>query len=115
MRITTIGAVLLLTLTGACASAQPMADVGNVLSQVVARDELPGGVAVVRDDADTNRASAGYSDGDARAACPARAHARAASKTKALGAVPTLELVAEGKVNLEPPVEKYLPGRIRGE
>jgi D-alanyl-D-alanine carboxypeptidase len=115
MRITNIGAVLLLTLTGACASAQPMADVGNVLSHVVARDELPGGVAVVRDDADTNRASAGYSDVDARAAFAARAHVRAASITKTFVAATILQLVAEGKVNLETPVEKYLPGRIRGE
>jgi hypothetical protein len=37
VRITIIGAVLLITLSGACADAQPAAGVDNALSQLVAR------------------------------------------------------------------------------
>jgi D-alanyl-D-alanine carboxypeptidase len=114
VRITILGAVLLLiTLTGAC--AQPAPDVGDALTRVVARDELPGGVAVVRDDVATTRLSAGYSDVGASARFATRTHVRTASITKPFVAATILQLVAEGKVDLDTPIEKYLPGRIRGD
>ena len=116
VRITTIGAVLLLvTLTGACARAQPAADVGDVLSQIVGGDHLPGGVAVVRDGADITRSSAGYSDVDTRTGFVPQTHVRAASITKTFVAATILQLVAEGMVDLDTSIETYLPGRIRGE
>jgi D-alanyl-D-alanine carboxypeptidase len=113
MRTPTLGAVLLLvTLTGAC--AQPAPGVGEALTQVVTQNQLPGGVAVVRD-YDVRRSSAGYSDVDASAAFKPRTHVRAASITKPFVAATILQLVAEGKVNLDAPIETYLPGRIRGK
>ena len=116
MRITIIGAVLLvITLSGACADAQPAAGVDNALSQVVARDELAGGVAVVRDGTDITRFSAGYSDVDTRAGFAPQTHVRAASITKTFVAATILQLVAEGKLDLDTSIETYLPGRIRGE
>ena len=116
VRITIIGAVLLVvTLTGACARAQPAADVGDVLSQIVGGDNLPGGVAVVRDGADITRSSAGYSDVDTRTGFVPQTHVRAASITKTFVAATLLQLVAEGMVDLDTSIETYLPGRIRGE
>ena len=113
MRIPTLGAVLLLvTLTGAC--AQPASGVGDALTQVVTQNQLPGGVAVVRDYGLT-RSSAGYSDVDASASFAPRTHIRAASITKTFVAATILQLVAEGKVNLDTSIETYLPGRIRGQ
>ena len=117
VRTTIIGAVLLLVaLTGACADAQPdAARVDDALTKVVARDELPGGVAVVRDGADITRSSAGYSDVDTRAGFAPQTHVRAASITKTFVAATILQLVAEGKVDVDTPIETYLPGRIHGE
>ncbi|MFD8150655.1 serine hydrolase domain-containing protein [Streptomyces sp. NPDC059720] len=40
---------------------------------------------------------------------------RAGSNTKTFTAVVVLQLVAEGKVRLDEPVETYLPGVVRGE
>jgi D-alanyl-D-alanine carboxypeptidase len=112
VRITSIAAVLLVSFTAAC--AQPAPGLGDTLATVVARDLLPGGVAVVRQYADITRRSAGYSDVDAGARFVPHTHIRAASITKTLVAATVLQLVAEGKVNLDTSIEKYLPGRIRG-
>jgi D-alanyl-D-alanine carboxypeptidase len=113
VRITSIAAILLITLTAGC--ARPAPTIGDALALVVARDQLPGGVAVVREYADTTRRSAGYSDVDASARFAPRTHVRAASITKTFVAATILQLVAEGKVNLDAPIETYLPGRIRGQ
>jgi D-alanyl-D-alanine carboxypeptidase len=113
VRIPILGAVLLLvTLTAGC--AQPAPGVSEALSQVVTQNRLPGGVAVVRDYGVT-RSSAGYADLDTSAAFAPRTHVRAASITKPFVAATILQLVAEGKVNLDAPIETYLPGRIRGQ
>lgn len=112
MRIPTLGAILLIgTLTAACAQSAPVVD--EALTQVVTQSQLPGGVAVIRDRGLT-RASAGYADVDAGAAFVPRTHIRAASITKPFVAATVLQLVAEGNVNLDAPIETYLPGRIRG-
>ena len=116
MRITIIGAVLLvITLSGACADAQPAAGVDNALSRVVARDDLAGGVAVVRDGTGITRFSAGYSDVDTRAGFAPQTHVRAASITKTFVAATILQLVAEGRLDLDTSIETYLPGRIRSQ
>ena len=115
MRITIIGAVLLLVTSGACADGQPAAGVDNALSRVVARDDLAGGVAVVRDGTGITRFSAGYSDVDTRAGFAPQTHVRAASITKTFVAATILQLVAEGRLDLDTAIETYLPGRIRGE
>jgi D-alanyl-D-alanine carboxypeptidase len=80
----------------------------------VARDQLPGGVAVIRQYGEATRRSAGYSDVDASARFAPHTHIRAASITKTFVAAAILQLVAEGRVSLDTPIEKYLPGRIRG-
>jgi D-alanyl-D-alanine carboxypeptidase len=113
MRITVLGAVLLLiALTGACARTQP--EVDNALTDVVARDQLAGGVAVVRAGSELTRYSAGYSDLDSRAGFVPNTHVRAASITKTFVAATILQLAAEAEVDLDTPIEEYLPGRIRG-
>jgi D-alanyl-D-alanine carboxypeptidase len=115
VRITAIGAVvLLLTLTGACANARPTA-VDDALTHVVVGNDLPGGIAVVRDGSGLARAAAGHSDVDTKAGFAPSTHVRAASITKTFVAATILQLVAEGRVDLDAPIETYLPGRIRGK
>ena len=46
---------------------------------------------------------------------PRDGYVRAGSNTKSFTAVVVLQLVAEGKVALDEPVETYLPGLVRGE
>jgi D-alanyl-D-alanine carboxypeptidase len=115
VRITLIGAVLLLVSLTACARAQTDAGLEHALTDVVARDGLPGGVVVVRDDVDVTRASAGYADVDGSAKFAPHTHVRAASITKTFVAATILQLVAEGKIDLDAPIATYLPGRIRGK
>jgi D-alanyl-D-alanine carboxypeptidase len=115
MRTAVIAALLLIFgLTAAPASAQPTA-VADTLTGIVATDGLAGAVAVVRDGPNVSHYAAGYSDVDTRMGFAPQTHIRAASITKTFVVVTVLQLVAEGKVNLDAPIETYLPRRIRGE
>lgn len=78
-------------------------------------DDLAGGVVVVRNGADLTRYAAGYSDLETKAGFAPNIHIRAASITKTFVAATILQLVAEGKVDLDAPIETYLPGRIHGQ
>ncbi|MGE2688527.1 serine hydrolase domain-containing protein [Mycolicibacterium pulveris] len=114
MRIAVVAALLLLVLTAAPASAQPTA-VGDVLTRAVVDDDLAGGIVVVRHGADVTRYAAGYSDVETKTGFAPNTHIRAASITKTFVAATVLQLVAEGRIDLDASIETYLPGRIRGE
>ncbi len=45
---------------------------------------------------------------------PRQGYFRIASTRKSLTAVVVLQLVAEGRLGIDDPVEKWLPGRVRG-
>ncbi|WP_234816473.1 serine hydrolase domain-containing protein [Mycolicibacterium agri] len=89
--------------------------VDAALSRAVETGDLPGGVVVVRNGADVIRYSAGHSDVDAGIPFEPDTHVRAASITKTFVAATVMQLVAEGRVNLDAPIETYLPGRIHGD
>jgi D-alanyl-D-alanine carboxypeptidase len=114
MRSTAFGAVLLLlTLTGACANPQHVA-VDDAMTRIVVRDDIAGGIAAIRDGTHLTRSTAGYSDLNTKAGFAPNTHVRAASITKTFVAATILQLVAEGKLDLNAPIETSLPGRIRG-
>jgi D-alanyl-D-alanine carboxypeptidase len=114
VRSAIIGAVLLAVgLAAAPASAQPNT-LDEAITRVVAYDDLAGGVAVVRNGALITQHAAGYADVDTREGFAPHTHVRAASITKTFVAATVLQLVAEGRVNLDAPIETYLPGRIHG-
>lgn len=117
MRVQTIGVVaLLLSIVAVPARAQADLDqVDIAFAGVVAADSLPGGIVVVRDGQRISRYTAGYSNIDTRSGFPQNSHVRAASITKTFVAATVLELVAEGSVDLDAPIERYLPGRVRGQ
>lgn len=105
--------VLLLGLTAIPAQAD-IAAVDETLANIVSNDGLAGGVAAVRDGANITWHAAGYSDVDARTGFVPHTHIRAASITKTFVAATVLQLVTEGRVALDAPIETYLPGRIHG-
>jgi D-alanyl-D-alanine carboxypeptidase len=104
-----------LTLSVSPARAAGIDAAAMELNRFVAEYGLPGGVAVIRDGASVVQQAAGYSDVDTGAGFAPNTHVRVASITKTFVAATVLQLVAEGRVNLDAPIETYLPGRIRGE
>ncbi|MFE6499271.1 serine hydrolase domain-containing protein [Kitasatospora sp. NPDC057738] len=59
--------------------------------------------------------TAGVADLRTGAKVPVDGQVRAGSNTKTYAAVVVLQLVGEGKVELDAPIDRYLPGLVRGE
>ncbi|ALG10819.1 serine hydrolase domain-containing protein [Kibdelosporangium phytohabitans] len=99
-------------LAGAVTASGAQADAPrDALEQLVKQEKFPGAVLVTQ--------STSYTAGAARfgrpGPPPVNGRVRAASNTKTFVAVVVLQLVAEGKVELDAPIERYLPGLIRGK
>lgn len=85
------------------------------LDALITQDGFPGVLASVRTaDGRVRDYTAGVGDLDTRRRVPTDGRVRIGSNTKTFTAVVVLQLVAEGKVDLEAPVETYLPGVVRG-
>ncbi len=115
-----VAAALLVGLTAApfevpVAGAAPVSSLDQVLSDAVAADGVPGAIAVVYDGHTLSRHWAGVSDVATGAEFTPNTHVRAGSVSKAFVAAMILQLVAEGRIDLDAPIEVYLPGRVRGE
>ncbi|MFE3873427.1 serine hydrolase domain-containing protein [Kitasatospora sp. NPDC059146] len=86
------------------------------LNSLVKDDGLPAALASVKGrDGRTRTYTAGVGNLATGAKPPVDGQVRAASNTKTFTAVVVLQLVAEGKVGLDEPVETYLPGLVRGD
>ncbi|WP_233434192.1 serine hydrolase domain-containing protein [Nocardia yamanashiensis] len=85
------------------------------LGALVDRHGLPGAQVVVSDRGGSWVASAGVGDVEQRTPFPDEGRVRIGSNTKTFTATVILQLVAEGKVDLDAPVERYLPGVVRGQ
>lgn len=101
-------------LCSASSRADTVDDVGVALRRAVAEHGLAGAVAVIRDGESVRSVTAGYSDLGTRAGFAANTRVRVASITKTFAAATILQMVADGLVDLDAPVEAYLPGRLRG-
>ncbi|MEV7925334.1 serine hydrolase domain-containing protein [Kitasatospora sp. NPDC088779] len=111
------GALLFgVTAAPAAQAAGPRADlVQQRLDALVRQDGVPGALATVRDrNGHTRTSTAGVGDLATGAAVPVDGQVRAGSNTKSFTAVVVLQLVAEGKVDLEASLDTYLPGLVRG-
>jgi D-alanyl-D-alanine carboxypeptidase len=107
-----IGAAVTLAVSAAPAQA---ADTTTQLKTLVKRDHYPGALASVRDDDGRVRHfTAGVGNRKTRTPVPTDGEVRIGSNTKTFTAVVVLQLVQEGKLELDAPVERYLPGLIRG-
>lgn len=85
------------------------------LDRLVSHTGFPGVVATVADaDGRVRTYTAGTGDLATGEEVPADARVRIASNTKMFTATVVLQLVGEGKVDLDARVERYLPGVVRG-
>ncbi|MGW6454481.1 serine hydrolase domain-containing protein [Streptomyces sp. NPDC055078] len=83
---------------------------------LVREDGFPGVLAAVKGrDGRTRDYTAGVGDLRTREKVPVNGRVRAASNTKSFVAAVVLQLVGEGRVKLDEPVETYLPGLVRGK
>ncbi|OXM57034.1 serine hydrolase [Amycolatopsis thailandensis] len=85
------------------------------LDSLVRQEKFPAALASVTGGRRTTSLVAGSSRIDRQVPVPRDGTVRAGSNTKTFTAVAVLQLVAEGKVELDAPIEKYLPGIVRGE
>ncbi|MGW2597693.1 serine hydrolase domain-containing protein [Streptomyces klenkii] len=90
------------------------------LNTLVHTDGVPAALASVKDRDDRNRTrtrtyTAGVGDLATGAKVPDDGQVRIGSNTKTFTAVVALQLVGEGKIGLDAPVDTYLPGLVRGE
>ncbi len=96
-------------------AGKPADAVQQGLDRLVKDDRFPGALAAVRDrDGRTHNYTAGVADLKTRKKVPVDGQVRIASNTKTFVATVVLQLVGEGKVELDQPIEKYLPGVVRG-
>ncbi|GAB3960530.1 serine hydrolase domain-containing protein [Actinoallomurus acanthiterrae] len=75
---------------------------------------VPGALAEVRDASGRATVTSGVADLGSRAAMRPDSEFRIYSNTKTFVATVVLQLVAEHRVTLDAPIERYLPGLVRG-
>ncbi|MEU5434915.1 serine hydrolase domain-containing protein [Streptomyces sp. NPDC020719] len=86
------------------------------LNALVHTDGLPAALASVQErPGHTRTYTAGVGDLATGAKVPRDGQVRIGSNTKAFTAVVVLQLVGEGKIGLDTPVDTYLPGLVSGE
>ncbi|MEO3793801.1 serine hydrolase domain-containing protein [Nonomuraea sp. B10E15] len=86
------------------------------LDTLVKKHKFPGALATVQDrEGRTRYYTAGVGDLRTKAEVPVDGQVRIASNTKTFTAVTVLQLVGEGKVELDEPIETYLPKLLRGK
>ncbi|MFB8234948.1 serine hydrolase domain-containing protein [Kitasatospora purpeofusca] len=101
--------------TNAVSTARPDA-VQQRLDALLAETGAPGALGTVRFlDGRTRNYTAGVGDVATGAAVPKDGRVRVGSNTKTFTAVVVLQLVAQGRLDLDVPVERYLPGVVRGD
>ena len=125
IRTTIASLALAATLTGTqtaashAAAPAPQAGGGDAIQQalddLVSEDGFPGAVAAVRGrDGTVHTYTAGVGNLETGTPVPANGRVRIASNTKMFTATVILQLVGKGEIELDAPVERYLPGLVRG-
>ncbi|MGW6918054.1 serine hydrolase domain-containing protein [Kitasatospora sp. NPDC054939] len=102
--------------SAAPAASAPKNAVRAGLERLVQDDRYPAAMASTVDRTGrTRNHAAGVADLRTGARVPVDGQVRAGSNTKTFTAVVVLQLVGEGRVELDAPVDRYLPGLVRGE
>ncbi|MFG1645940.1 serine hydrolase domain-containing protein [Amycolatopsis sp. NPDC049252] len=101
--------------TAAAAGPPPASATQRSLDALVRQEKFPAALASVTKNGRTTDLVAGSSRLGAQVPVPRDGSVRAGSNTKTFTAVVVLQLVGEGKVELDAPIEKYLPGVVRGQ
>jgi D-alanyl-D-alanine carboxypeptidase len=103
------------TVAASAAQAARGDAVQRSLNSLVGVDGFPGAMASVRQaDGRVRNYTAGVADLKTGRKMPVDGRVRIASNTKMFTATVVLQLVGEGKIRLDEPVETYLPGLVRG-
>lgn len=115
-RYSAAGSVLVAAVVcAACGSAANPPDPLEVaVARLVDGDHMPGAQAVVTGDGKNRVVARGFGDVAAGVPFADDARVRIGSNTKTFVATVMLQLVAEGRVALDSPVEQLLPGVVRG-
>ncbi|MEF9915502.1 serine hydrolase domain-containing protein [Streptomyces sp. P5-A9] len=125
-RRTVLAVSALAALAGIVAVGAPMATAGQdqaksgavvqkSLDRLVRDDGFPAALASLRDaNGHTRNYTAGVGDLKTGAKVPVDGQVRIASTSKAYTATVVLQLVGEGRIDLDAKVETYLPGVVRG-
>ncbi|MEV7079612.1 serine hydrolase domain-containing protein [Streptomyces sp. NPDC093516] len=104
------------TVTDAAVARPPSASpLQKSIDSLVSEEGFPAVLATVNKDGRSRSLVAGSARLGERAPVPRDGYVRAGSNTKTFTAVVVLQLVAEGRVRLDEPVETYLPGLVRGK
>lgn len=115
---TTIVAAVLTTMAGSAVStAEPEALVSFLqpgLDGLVRAADVPGAQLIVTAGGRDIQVNSGVGDLGTNAPWPDTSQVRIASNTKTFVATVVLLLVGEGRVDLDAPVERYLPGIVHG-
>ncbi|MEV6431977.1 serine hydrolase domain-containing protein [Nocardia sp. NPDC051463] len=122
LAMTAVSAVVVMVSPLALTSASSADPEFSVRAQVlqVGLDELvkdtlvPGAQLVLTEHGTDTQINSGVGDVATGAAFPDNAQVRIASNTKTFVATVVLQLVAEHRVELDAPLERYLPGRVYG-
>ncbi|MCK8675949.1 serine hydrolase domain-containing protein [Streptomyces lichenis] len=85
------------------------------LDALVREDKFPAAFAWVREGGRTSSLVSGSARLHEQVPVPHDGYVRAGSNTKTFTAVVVLQLVAEGKVSMDEPIETYLPAVVRGK
>ncbi|GAA1581430.1 serine hydrolase domain-containing protein [Kribbella karoonensis] len=102
--------------TLAIATVQRRDAVQQQLDALAKGNSFPGVIATVRDRGGRVRTyTAGVADLTTRGPVPRDSRVRVGSNTKPFTATVVLQLVGEGKVDLDAPIDRYLPGMVRGD
>ncbi|NDU75180.1 serine hydrolase [Actinomadura sp. DSM 109109] len=96
------------------AAPRPRTGLQKVVGTLTGPDRAPGALARVHDRHDRVTATGGVADIRTNAPVNPRSRFRIGSVTKPFVATVVLQLAGEGRVELDAPVERYLPGVVRG-
>ncbi|MCX4847238.1 beta-lactamase family protein [Streptomyces sp. NBC_00257] len=95
-------------------SATDRARLQEILQRLTTVDGAPGALAEVRDRRGSTVLTSGVADVESNAPVDRDSRFRIGSMTKMFTATTMLQLVGEHHVRLDAPVERYLPGVVRG-
>ncbi|WP_372659944.1 serine hydrolase domain-containing protein [Amycolatopsis kentuckyensis] len=112
VRIVAAGTLAVLLAATTAAPALAAGSVQANLDVLTAQDGVPGAEAVIQDGHRTRVVRSGAGDVTTGKPFPRNGSFRAGSVTKSFVATVVLQLAGEGRVKLDAPVERYLPGLL---